>query len=179
VKVYRCRICGDPYLGYKAPTNCPFCGAHGRYIVPAEEWIDENNTELSTTSRKNLEEALKIELSNSEFYRCAASRTGNSYLQSMFNGLAKIEAEHATVHAKILKIDDYENLYHSDACNDEDERNIEDSLKRETNAVEKYRLFASQAVEKRVKEVFEALVEVESDHILLDQRAKQYLSVKK
>ena len=178
MKVYRCRICGDPYLGYKAPTNCPFCGAHGRYIIPAREWRDENNIELSAASRKNLEEALKIELSNSEFYRCASARTSNIYLQGMFKGLAKIEAEHAAIHAKILKMDDCADLYHSDACNDEDERNIDDSLIRETNAVEKYKLFASQAVESRVREVFEALVEIESDHILLDQGAKEHLSTK-
>jgi len=28
MKMYRCRICGETYLGAEAPSHCPFCGAH-------------------------------------------------------------------------------------------------------------------------------------------------------
>jgi len=27
VRLWRCEICGDPYIGDEAPANCPFCGA--------------------------------------------------------------------------------------------------------------------------------------------------------
>ena len=37
VKLWRCEICGDPYIGEEPPPNCPFCGAHRRYIKEAEE----------------------------------------------------------------------------------------------------------------------------------------------
>ena len=35
VKLWRCEICGDPYVGETAPDNCPFCGAHKKYIKEA------------------------------------------------------------------------------------------------------------------------------------------------
>ncbi|MRR13422.1 ferritin, partial [bacterium] len=34
LKMYRCRICGETYLGYEAPANCPFCGAHVEFMRP-------------------------------------------------------------------------------------------------------------------------------------------------
>lgn len=37
VKLWQCEICGDPYLGESPPKNCPFCGAHRRYIKDARE----------------------------------------------------------------------------------------------------------------------------------------------
>ena len=42
-KLFRCRICGDPYLGSAPPSFCPFCGAPQRYMVPAEEYVDRND----------------------------------------------------------------------------------------------------------------------------------------
>ena len=169
MKIFRCRICGDTYLGHKCPTNCPFCGAHAKYIVYAEQWRNENDIALTAVSQKNLEEALKIEVSNAEFYKCAAATTTNPVLAGMFKALSKIEAEHASLHSKLLKMDSLDNFYKSDACGLDDSKNIEESLRREKNAVEKYTLFASQAHEPRAKEVFEALAEIEKDHISLDE----------
>ncbi|HBG82126.1 TPA: ferritin [candidate division CPR2 bacterium] len=169
MKIFRCRICGDTYLGHKKPTNCPFCGANLRYLVPGSQWEDENDVVLSTISQRNLEEALKIEVSNAEFYKCAAAQSKDVELAGMFKALSKIEAEHASIHAKLLKMDSHGDVYRSDACNGDDEKNLEESLLRETNAVDRYTLFASQSEEPRVKEVFEALAEIEKDHIALDR----------
>ena len=36
-KLWRCEICGDPYVGDAPPTNCPFCGAKAKYIREAKE----------------------------------------------------------------------------------------------------------------------------------------------
>jgi rubredoxin len=48
VKVYRCRICGDPYLGTEPPTQCPFCGASQEFLIDAKDWdSNEFNVELS------------------------------------------------------------------------------------------------------------------------------------
>ena len=52
IKVFRCKICGDPYLGDEAPTQCPFCGASIQFFVDAQDWNpDEFNVELSEISR--------------------------------------------------------------------------------------------------------------------------------
>ena len=38
VKLWRCEICGDPYIGESAPDNCPFCGAQKKYIKEAKDY---------------------------------------------------------------------------------------------------------------------------------------------
>jgi len=37
VKLWRCVICGDPYVGANPPPNCPFCGAHEVYIKEVKD----------------------------------------------------------------------------------------------------------------------------------------------
>src|SRR5665648_185841 len=107
MKFYRCQICGDPCMAKEKPTNCPFCGATDEFLVDAADWIDENASlvELSDISRKNLEEALQLEVNNAPFYRDAMSRTKNMELQGIFKNLSKIEAEHASTIKKILKVE--------------------------------------------------------------------------
>ena len=62
-QLFRCRICGDPYLGSEPPSFCPFCGAPQKYLVPAEEYVDRNDVpNLSARSRANLEKALDLEV---------------------------------------------------------------------------------------------------------------------
>ncbi|MFX1313583.1 MAG: rubredoxin-like domain-containing protein, partial [Promethearchaeota archaeon] len=31
VNVFVCKICGEAYIGEKAPSRCPFCGAYKKY----------------------------------------------------------------------------------------------------------------------------------------------------
>ncbi|MFW6120589.1 MAG: rubredoxin-like domain-containing protein, partial [Petrotogales bacterium] len=65
IKVFRCRICGDPYIGSEAPKQCPFCGAAQRFFIEAQDWNpDEFNVSLSNLSKENLEAALQLELDN-------------------------------------------------------------------------------------------------------------------
>ena len=108
VKVFRCRICGDPYIGSEAPTQCPFCGANKKYFVGAQDWSpDEFNVTLSEISKKNLESALQLELDNAAFYDCAkdiADKAGDNYSLAKFKALMKVEREHASAISKFLKI---------------------------------------------------------------------------
>ena len=97
VKVFRCRICGDPYIGAEAPKQCPFCGAAQRFFVEAQDWNpDEFNVTLSEVSKKNLEAALQLELDNAAFYNCAkgvADKAGDHYGLAKFKCLMKVEKE--------------------------------------------------------------------------------------
>lgn len=175
--VFRCNICGDPYVGYERPKNCPFCGAHEEFMHDAKEWVDKNKIdELSEVSRKNLEKALEIELSNSAFYRCAAEHSNDIICQSMFKALAKIEAEHATVISKLLSIPKPDPSIIEVQCNRGDLLNIEESSSREANASAFYHQAAKEADEPRIKEVFSELVKIEKDHLELDRIQKERLS---
>ena len=167
VKVYRCRICGDPYIGSEAPTQCPFCGAAQRFFVEAQDWNpDEFNVTISEVSRKNLEAALQLELDNAAFYDCAknaADKANDHYSLAKFKALMKVEREHASAISKFLKITRPE--LEKQACNANAKANTKEGWEREDRAIKAYAKFRDEATEPRLKEFFEVLVEIETDHL--------------
>ena len=40
VNFYRCRICGETYLGTKPPSRCPFCGVTDDFFVLTTEYLE-------------------------------------------------------------------------------------------------------------------------------------------
>ena len=172
VKVYRCRICGDPYIGSEAPKHCPFCGAAQKFFIEAQEWNpNEFNVELSDISKKNLEAALQLELDNAAFYDCAknaAEKEGDHYSLAKFKALMKVEREHASAISKFLKISSPD--LQKQLCNKNAKENSKEGWERENRAIKAYSKFRDEATEKRLIEFFGALVEIETDH--LDLHAK-------
>ena len=169
IKVFRCRICGDPYIGTEAPSRCPFCGAQGKYIILAKEWnSNEFDIALTETSKKNLESSLKLELDNTGFYDCAknsAIKTGDEYGAAKFKALMKVEREHASAISKFLKKPSPEALTQS--CSTDFKTNSKEGFAREDRAIKAYSKFKDEATEPRIKEFFGALVEIETDHLNL------------
>jgi len=166
MKIFTCRICGEVYIGEAIPRTCPFCGAANKYLILANAWKDENNIELTEISRENLEEALKLELSNASFYKCASETISNQEIALMFKGLYKVEREHASVFRKILKLTSDPEI--KEMCVDDAKKTVEESLEREMRAIKFYGKAANQASEPRLKEVFTAIMGVEKDHLSLD-----------
>jgi rubrerythrin len=172
MKIYVCNICGEVYLGTGMPASCPFCGVSARKLVLAHDWEEENaNIILTDISRKNLEGALQLELSNTAFYFCAADKLTNKETAKMFKGLAKVEREHASVFRKLLKLEVMPEV--KEECPADPAECIEDSFRRETRAVEFYAKAMVEATEPRIREVFGAIMNVERDHIALDEEMKK------
>ena len=167
VKVFRCRICGDPYIGESPPTHCPFCGVEAKYIIDAHDWDSgEFDVELSEVSRKNLEAALDLEMRNAEFYSCArtvAESGDDEYMIAKFKCLMKVEAEHASSICKFLKIDKPDPS--PATCSADGVENSREGYEREDRAIKAYATFRDEATEPRMKEFFGALVEIETDHL--------------
>ncbi len=167
VKVFRCRICGDPYIGETPPTDCPFCGADAKYLIDAHDWDSgEFEVELSEVSRQNLQAALELELGNAAFYACArdqAAAAGDEYLLAKFKCLMKVEAEHASAICKFLKIEPPEPA--ATTCSAEGPANSREGYEREDRAIKAYAGFRDAASEPRMQEFFGALVEIEADHL--------------
>ena len=134
VKLWRCEICGDPYIGDSPPSNCPFCGAHKKYIKEAKKAKVTFDVELNDKDRANAEYALRVEVSNSAFYFCAADKTDDAEGKLLFKALGKVEREHANVWRKILKLDKIPEG--SETCHTNNNENLEDSHARETRAIE-------------------------------------------
>jgi len=168
VKVFRCRICGDPYIGIGAPIQCPFCGAWQQYFVEAKDWNpDEFKVTLSEMARKNLSSALQLELDNATFYDCAkkaAEKAGDEYSVAKFKALMKIEREHASAILKFLMISQPE-LEKLPTCSANSQTNTKEGWERENRAIKAYAKFRDEAIESRLKEFFGALVEIETDHL--------------
>jgi rubrerythrin len=170
MQVYRCRVCGEVYIGERKPVSCPFCGAHESYFVKAAEWDLLYSRTLSDITKQNLMKALDLEINNTNFYKAVSGKSENTYISSMFKGLSKVEGEHASVICKHLKIVKPDSDAGADKAADSDEANIEEANRRERNAVKFYGQASSQAVEAEIKEFFKALMQIESDHIILTDK---------
>lgn len=166
-KLWRCEICGDPYIGDEAPANCPFCGAKRKYMKEFANAKASFDVELSEKDRANAERALQVEVSNTAFYFCASEKVDDLEGKKLFKALGKVEAEHASVWKKILKLDKVP--AGDDTCSADYKADLEDSHARETRAIEFYKKAAAESDNPRVKQIFEAFVEVEEDHLMLSE----------
>ena len=169
IRVFRCKICRDPYIGEETPSRCPFCGALSCYFIPAEEWNpSEYVFEISDKSKENLKAALELELNNTAFYLCAmniAQTAGDEYGFAKFKALKKVENEHAAAILKFLKIKQPQ--LKPVTCSKEFKKNTQEGWERENRAIKAYRIFAKEATEQQLKIFFESLVEIETDHLEL------------
>jgi rubrerythrin len=168
VKLWRCEICGDPYVGEIPPENCPFCGAHRGFIKEAKDAVVNFNVDLNEKDLANVQKALEVEISNAEFYMCAANKTDVEESKLLFKALGKVEAEHASIWRKILKLPK-ETITGNDECSVENKDNLQASHDREEHAIKFYTEAAVTAENERVKEIFEAIIEVEKDHLKLSE----------
>ena len=167
MRVYRCRICGEVYIGAEKPKSCPFCGAHKKYFVFAREWKLIQSETLSDITKENLKKALNLEINNTNFYKAVSEKSKDVYISSMFKGLSKVEREHASTICKHLKIQKPGSDAESDKVAGSDQENIREANRRERNAVKFYGKAMKQATEKEIKDFFNALMQIESDHIIL------------
>jgi rubrerythrin/DNA-directed RNA polymerase subunit RPC12/RpoP len=166
--LYKCQICGDPYLGDEPPINCPYCGAKKKHFVNGRDYVSPFTQEHNFTDEEkaNFQAALDIEIGNASFYKKAAEISSEDYFKWLFKALMKVEAEHAGIFSKHLKIAKPE-LVDVDASTDGEE-NIQESHRREEIAITSYKKFAEAATTPRAKQVFTALVEIEEDHLSLE-----------
>lgn len=170
-KLFRCRICGDPYIGETQPSRCPFCGAYRDFIVEASEYKETFDVELNEKDKENVQKALSVEISNASFYFCAAEKTDDEQGRQLFKALGKVEAEHASIWRKILKLpkQEIEKLY---GCSESNDDNLKESHSREQKAIEFYRQAEAESENQRVKQLFSALVSVEKDHLEFSEDVK-------
>ena len=167
-KLWRCKICGDPYIGAEAPSRCPFCGAYEKFMVEAKEWNETFDVELNEKDLENAKHALEVEISNVAFYFCAAKKAKDEESKSLFKVLGKVEAEHASVWKKILKMDKVD-IPEYDKCSAEVMDNLKESHEREDRAIKFYAEAAKASENERVRQIFGALVQVETDHLKLSE----------
>ncbi len=167
VKLYRCEICGDAYISFHPPPNCPFCGAHIEHIKEVKEAQVNFDMQPSGKDLANADHALQVEVSNSAFYMCADNQTNDPEGKILFKALGKIEAEHASIWKKNLKLGSIKPG--TDACYEENVENLKESHARETRAIDYYRKAAAETDHPRIRQIFIAPVDIEADHLHLSE----------
>ena len=176
LKMYRCRICGETYLGHKEPGDCPFCGAHVEFFVAPEKYDAAlNSIEPTEAERADLESSIELERANTRFYLGMTQRTDNDTLRSAYKRLAKVEAEHCSLFCKLAGVAKPADLLTPGETTGAWLSDIAESLARETRATAMYSGFAMRATSPRLREVWEAVAAVEADHVTLDEFALKYV----
>ena len=152
------------------PSRCPFCGAYEKYLVDSKEYNDTGDwiVELNDTDKANAEKALAVEISNALFYKCSSKKVKELDGQKLFKILAKVESEHAAVWKKILNLGKIK-WEPAETCETDYKLDLEDSHVREERAIKFYGEAAANASSSRVKEIFQAFVQVEKDHLYLSE----------
>ena len=173
MKMYRCMICGETYLGSEAPSQCPFCGAHTEYLVDTTEYPEDiNDIQPTETERADLDASIELETANTRFYLAMGTHKDNAPLSSAYKRLAKIEAEHCGLFCKLAGIPKPADLMTPlDATTGSWKTDIEESRAREQRASKLYAEFAARATTERLQWVWKAVSEIEADHIDLDNLA--------
>jgi rubrerythrin len=168
VTVFRCTICGEASLAEREPTHCPFCGAHQRWIVEAQAYTEPEVPELTGISRKNLEFTYDLEINASKIYHCIRKKTDDEFILAIFKAISKVELEHAELVGKLIGRDPGGKIEFVDRlCTEDREKSLRQTENLEAAAVKHYEMFFEEATEARVRDLFEALIEVEKDHLEL------------
>ena len=161
---YRCQICGETYLGGTVPDRCPFCGAHGRYMVGAAEWVKTGKVQMSEQSLEDCLKAIELEVGNVAFYRCAQKNAQTQITQAIFKRLQKQELEHAELLAEMAGVPDAQ-VPEVDCAGNNDAENLAQAHMREQRAIQFYLQAADRSTEARVSQVFHALADIEAEHL--------------
>lgn len=166
MKVYRCAICGEVYLGTQPPSRCPFCGVDQEHLVDTREYdVTTNDIEVTDQERADIEKAIALEVHDSRWYITMSKRDKDSALGSAFKRLSKVEQEHCELFCKLIKVEDPSNL--TDEIDGVEEwcADIAAAIEAEGGAAKYYREVSERATNERVREVFAAIADVELDHV--------------
>ena len=148
-------------------NSCPFCGAGNEYIAH-NNLINYGDTLLDYNTIKILDNAMKLEVFNGDFYRKASFLAEEEKNRKLFEALSKIEMIHARVHQKLGGFKELPVLKEMDYSKYKgDEILLEMASKREVHAVEYYSRYTDIVCSEHIKEVFRALSKVEREHIEL------------
>lgn len=169
MEFYRCRICGETYLGDAAPGRCPFCGVTADYFMLTQSFPEDINAiHITEMERADLLTAIELERDNARFYRALSLHREEPKLASAYKRLANVEAEHCSLFCKLAGVVKPTDLLEASEAPEDWCVNIQESLTREQRAAAFYAEAAERATSERIAEVLAAVSSVERDHIQLD-----------
>ena len=163
VKLFVCKVCGEPYIGGDAPDDCPFCGAPKGLIKPFEEYSQIWDTPLTEQEKTDVKATLDLEVNATSYYdKVAKGQPRYSRYNRLFKQLARTELEHAEIAAKTLKIP-LPDLKGEDSKGSV-AKDLERARELEDHATNLYKKFLKNASNPKIKMLFTALIHAEDGH---------------
>ena len=151
--------------------HCPFCGVSSKFLKDEGESLLSKTLKLDENTIKILDHAMKLEVFNGEFYGEAAKLAKDLNLKKVFEALSRIELLHAKIHKALGKFTQIPALLKLDYSKyDSDKKLLELAKMREKHAVQYYEKYKHEVSDKIIVEVFEALANVEREHIILTSK---------
>lgn len=150
---------------------CPFCGAKQSYLSIENKTYSVEHENLDKNILKIIDHAVKLEIFNGDFYKKAALIAKNEEVKHMFNAISKIEYMHSRIHQKLggfTKTPVLVNMSYDKYSSDE--QLLEMACKREKHAVNFYKRHRAELKDPVLINVFEALSDVEKEHIELTEK---------
>lgn len=148
--------------------SCPFCGVGAKYLVDDEGKAIVFRIELDGDTLRIIENAMKLEVFNGDFYKNAATMTDNIEIKNMLLALSSIEYTHAHVHRKLGGFKELPKLSQLDYSRLKDDSMIlEEAKKREEHAIRYYNKYYNSVCNDEIRVFFEALIGVEKEHIVI------------
>lgn len=146
--------------------HCPFCGVGRVYLDSNGQVYNIENKDLDIKILKILDNAMKLETFNGDFYMAISKLAKDEKLKNMFIDLSKIEYMHARVHKNLggFKEAPKLNKLNYNKYNN-DNALLEAAQKREKHAVAFYERFYNHIYNEKIKSVFDGLIKVEKEHI--------------
>lgn len=174
MRLMRCRICGETYLGTEPPSRCPFCGVDAIHLADSNRFSSApDNVQITEIERDDLHTAIQLERSNARFYVAVAALPGNETLASAYKRLSAVEAEHCSLFCKLARETKPDDLKLPEGEPASWCAAIAESAARERRAADFYREARDRATNARIAEVFAAVSAVEEDHLVVDEIARQ------
>ncbi|QGU95706.1 metal-iron-binding protein [Clostridium bovifaecis] len=183
MKELKCLVCGMNINGSNYNFNenaflyknneehveyCPFCGVGKEYLQSQQEVYKVSSEEVDLKTIKILDSAMKLEVFNGEFYLEASKLAKSEELKKKFLHLSRIEYTHARVHKNLGGFKELPLLRRVDYTKYEDDTQLlEIARKREEHAVAFYSKNHKNVSSNIIKGIFNALSEVEKEHIVL------------
>lgn len=154
-------------------NRCPFCGVHKEWFELLDETFEKVRHALTLQEKRIIENAMKLEVFNSEFYDEASKLVKDSDLAEVFRELSFIERTHAKVHMRLGGFYELPALHRPNYSNREnDTAFVREAELREKHAIHYYGQKVCQIHQPIVKSLFEALSEVEREHqVVLAKKA--------
>ncbi|MFW6013801.1 MAG: hypothetical protein ACOCZ6_04055 [Nanoarchaeota archaeon] len=96
MKIFKCRICKNPYLGKESPSNCAYCGVFSKYLKETGR-INEEHPYLDNETGNYMLRIYEDKLKNRIFYKEAKKHMINGSLKSLLEIFQRVEETHIKI----------------------------------------------------------------------------------